>query len=564
MEGVKSDIHEVFSSFFRDNEMVRKIAHELSVQLEKGKTCIDRSNLPLDSSNLIGSSAEDNTPFIATAKHFYLQKYYRYEHYICQRLHQMAKQGDLQIEDGIEKIKNLGDNWESLVKNAQEKGASEQLLAGLNCFLEQFSLVSGGPGTGKTTGIKLFLYLLWGCEPNSSVLLMAPTGKAAARMADSLSSPFFLDAQNSNEFSEYIENIKISTIHRALPSHGKNEVLPYDVVVVDEASMVDISLMAKLLNNIKETARFVLMGDPNQLSSIEAGSVFADILNIYSSANPIFQEKKSELYSGLQSEHIAYSTSDSFIGKAVHLTKSHRFNDSSGIGKISEDVLNGALRELTCYAASNDLTFKDPWDSDQTPPFLDTFQQALGKEKPLEALIDLQQLRILCATRRGQSGVESINGSLLRELTATSTVQVANGIASNVPILIRQNNYDLELYNGDQGLIRRNAAGEMSAYFLTKDNELRTIPIALLPGYDIAFAITIHQSQGSEFERIAILLPQKGAQEILTKQLLYTALTRAKKEIQIYSTEDAINVAVGATAQKATGLAELIEDLYGS
>ena len=364
---------------------------------------------------------------------------------------------------------------------------------------EMLHIITGGPGTGKTTSLSDILKN----ETSKKILLAAPTGKAAFRMTESLASKGIY--------------LKAKTIHRLLGyipfsinfRHNKDKPLDADIIAIDECSMIDIPMMAKLLDATPENCHLYLLGDKNQLSPVAEGTVFADICKKYMN-----------------------------YGKNIYneLTKIYR-TDCKGIIELSSMILNGKVSNF----CNDNVTYSPQISFDD---LFAGYNALLSTNDVTEALKYLQEFQVLCAIKNGKNGTKNINKTLL-------TKAINNG-AMYVPIIITENNYTLNLFNGDVGV-----RTEKMAYLLV-ENEIKEYPLSSLPSYDDAFAITIHKSQGSEYKKIAVVYPKEESenneQTIFTRELLYTAITRAKNECLIYGGEEVLLKSCERQIHRASGI----------
>jgi exodeoxyribonuclease V alpha subunit len=426
-------------------------------------------------------------------------------------------------------------------------------------ILNSFCIISGGPGTGKTSIVIKIIVLLLEQDPTLRIVLAAPTGKAATRLQESIR-----ETRETLHCSPVVKTAiptETYTIHRLLGSlpyspyfrHHAQNLLRYDVVIVDEASMIDLALMAKLAQAIPLTARWILLGDKDQLVSVEAGTVLGDICAM---ATPL--------------DHTETVTSRSKLADSiVFLEKNYRFSEQSGIGQLAQWVKQGqgnlAIRLLKSgnysdiqFHTLTDLTL--PELSEQIKAGFADYLKQLKKSEPQEILAVFNQFRVLCALRQGQYGVVALNRMIENGLALKKNAHYRwyHGQA----IMITCNDYTLKLFNGDIGIILWNPPKyqELLAFFLSPDGQLRTFWPNRLPEHELAYAMTIHKSQGSEFKNVLILLPQQSS-PILTRELIYTAITRARQNASIWGQESVLKGAIQRKIQRTSGLQDILSGI---
>ena len=426
-------------------------------------------------------------------------------------------------------------------------GKDLQREAAQAALSHQFTVISGGPGTGKTTTVTRILALLIEQAGNETpaIFLAAPTGKAAMRLKQSLA--------HSSDLLPLSDSVRsalpreVATIHRLLgviPGRSefrfhRDNPLPCDVLVVDEASMIDLPLMARLLDALRPEARVILLGDRDQLASVEAGAVLSDIC--------------------------AGGCPDRSTGAGrpaiVHLTKSYRFPDESGIGRLSR-LINagngeGAL-ELLASGACPDVCWRPlPAAGSFAGALMESTIQGYAlyaqATNPVEALDALDRFRVLAPHREGRHGVGSLNRLIESVLARAMPAGLKD--CHRKPVMITSNNYDLGLYNGDTGVMT-GAQGEESpsVYFPGPETgEVRRVSALRLPQHEPAFALTVHKTQGSEFDHVLLILPDQVS-EVLSRELLYTAVTRARKRVEIWGDEEVFCQAVARRVERSSGL----------
>jgi exodeoxyribonuclease V alpha subunit len=376
------------------------------------------------------------------------------------------------------------------------------------------------------------------------ILLAAPTGKAAMRLRQSLCKSVELMPLSGSVRS--VMPLEVSTIHRMLGvilgksafRHNRNNPLPCDVLVVDEASMIDLPLMARLLEALHADTRLILLGDRDQLASVEAGAVLSDICAGSSH--------------GSQQEGSRPSI--------ISLTKSYRFTDQSGIGRLSR-LINAGDGEGALALLKSGTHTDVCWRS--LPPegaFAETFKAAAAEgfaafvraDSPAAALDALERFRILAPHREGRQGIVALNRQV--ESALLPFRHGGSGGFSLLPVMVTGNNYDLGLYNGDTGVVTAAKADEgQTVFFPAQDSELRRFSALRLPPHETAFAQTVHKTQGSEFDRVLLILPDQLS-DILSRELLYTAVTRARKGVEIWGDEDVFCRAVERCIERRSGL----------
>jgi len=437
------------------------------------------------------------------------------------------------------------------------EGADLQRIACERAARRSFFVISGGPGTGKTSTVVKLLALLVeqaqaGGRPPPRMHLMAPTGKAAARLSSSIQ----LARDGLDVAAAVREAIPESatTIHRALGvlggqrvgfRHDRRTPLVTDLVLVDEASMVDLALMRRLLDAVPEGARVILLGDRNQLSSVEAGAVLGDLCG-----------------AGLSAAERAGCAIDDAV---VHLTRSYRYSARSGIGRLA-DAINRAHATEVLELLRSDRHGDVVLCEEQTPrgmgPQLAAdvvrgYRAYLEASGPRHRLSAFDRFRVLCAHRRGPHGVEDLNERIAELLHAEGLIAPPVAHYDGRPVLVTHNDYQAGLFNGDVGTVAIDPKGGSRVHFIGVDGEPRSLSTARLPPHESVYAMSIHKSQGSEFDEIAVVLPDASS-ALLSRELLYTAVTRARKRVVIHATADVIKRAVETDVQRASGLRDAL------
>ncbi|MGR6981059.1 exodeoxyribonuclease V subunit alpha [Testudinibacter sp. P27/CKL/0425] len=476
-----------------------------------------------------------------------------------------------------------------------------QKVAVATSVRHSFSLISGRPGTGKTRTVSnLLLTLQWQQQqmqqPPLKIALAAPTGKAAARLSESINQALQqLPSAVSAELRAQIPQ-QAQTLHRLLGSNPKSQrlryhqgnPLPFDLLVVDEASMVDLNLFAQLLNALSPQTRLVLLGDKDQLTSVEAGAVMAELCRF--------------LAEGYSLEHCAYlqqTTAQSLAenwGKAQgnpirdclsFLQKSYRFRADSGIKALSQAVNQGKAESWHDFERFADLNlYPYPQLSQPNAELLDSetlarnrtlasvnliLQHAVawyGEYLQLMAQLDefelpkiaaifraFNQVRLLTGLRKGEFGVEQLNLAVSERLRQTGQLSfhLAHEWYHGKPIMVLQNDNAAELYNGDIGLFLTDKHGNSKVWFENGEGQYRAVSPHRVPSHEAAFVMTVHKSQGSEFAHTALILPLT-MNPILSSELIYTAITRAKVRFSLFGNARIWQSAVQQPIRRRSGL----------
>jgi exodeoxyribonuclease V alpha subunit len=590
------DVHQLFANFFK-NETLAPFAYLLSKKLQEGHICIHKNDPALNSNEipyeppfnaanlnaihpLVGSS-KDIRPFILHKDQLYLHRYFNYESRILHKIGALLKSEIAQqVERENELIKIVG-----LIKSLQANypinafldgdSIDWQLSAAILGVLHNFTIITGGPGTGKTTTVAKILSLLLTINPLCKIALAAPTGKAAMRLAETLKQT---SLPVSQQIKDRFSQLKPNTIHRLLNpiadsiyfKHNQSNPLVYDVVIVDEASMIDVALFAKLIDAIGPDTRLILLGDKNQLASVEAGSMFGDLCKTQESPNRLNQESADFINQFITDPK--RKISNTFINTRKHplsehiieLQKSHRFSSTGGIGKFSNAIITNNEAVLKEFILSN----KEPAviidtnrDHILFESFVDGYREYLLEPDISLALQKLNHIRVLCAVREGPQGIYATNRLIESFLNKQNLIDTKDEFYENRPIIVTRNYTDLALYNGDIGIIRKDSNGNMRAWFEDSDKNLRSVMPGYITGAETVFAMTIHKSQGSEYNQVLVILPSNSGSQLLTRELLYTAVTRAKEKVIVQSTENILLETAKGSVTRASGIIHRFEEI---
>ncbi len=511
----------------------------------------------LFSSNCV-TSPDQLAPMILEDGRLYLYRYWHYENELAAFIQTRLKN-------------EIGPNQTSLMnalKSLYPKQVfSQQQRAIALAVRHRFAVISGGPGTGKTTTVINILAVLLSQQADIRIKLAAPTGKAAARMMESIRQG--IDNCMLDDHLRKRIPVQAETIHRMLGyrrdgfRYSHEHRLPVDCVVADEASMVDLKLMYHLLDALPQDARVILLGDRDQLASVSAGNVFGDITGRGLTVN--YSPGQIEWLKTLFDSSTDYNLRPASRGVAIAdsialLTHSYRFETLGSIGKLAQLINSGNSSAVInlLQQADNSLHWYLPQtnvlDSSNLEVMLKHYQAVVCAGNLTEAFSAFESCRILCAVHNGPFGVDDINRLISESMLARGWVESLADYHGK-PLLIHNNDYDLGLYNGDIGLLWRDRDNNLHAYFRDIHQELVRFPVTSLPAHGPAWAMTVHKSQGSEFDSVLLVLPEGNQTRALSRELLYTGVTRARRHLSICATRAAIETACHNRIRRHSGLA---------
>jgi exodeoxyribonuclease V alpha subunit len=516
-----------------------------------------------------GTTGGYDRPLRLVGSALYLDRYWRDERAVARDLYGRGRAELLAVDKTA-----LASGLARLFPDA---GAGAQRQAVANALTRRFSVIAGGPGTGKTTTVARLLALIEeraasAGGPPPLVALAAPTGKAAARMAEAVH-----DVAAQLVVGEVVRHrlgaLEASTVHRLLGRHpassnrfrhdGANQ-LPHDVVVIDEASMMSLSLMARLLEAVRADAHLVLVGDHEQLASVEAGAVFGDIVGPAAARSPTCGPRPA-----IASSITVLEANYRFAGSLADLAAAIHAGDGDGVmavlaprqgtpdtgGDVQWLPVDAATAGAESLAAVRSaLVFAGR-----------ALAEAAGRGDGSAALDALGHVRLLCAHRAGPVGVSTWNHRAEQWLVAAPSGPPGPTPSAGVddwpgdggwylgrPVVVTENDYSLELFNGDTGVAIARPGGGLVVAF-RRAGATVTVSPARLAAVQTAFAMTAHRAQGSEFDQVVVLLPSPTSR-VLTRELLFTAVTRARRHLVLVGTEESVRAAVGRPVARASGL----------
>lgn len=498
------------------------------------------------------------------------------------------------IKNTLKKYRTLAFSYDEIHQKLEkyfpekQEKTDWQKVAVATAIKSPFSIITGGPGTGKTTTVtRLLLVLqeLFDCKLH--IKLVAPTGKAASRLEESIKNALGFMQEKMNLSNSLFNAIpqKASTLHSLLGVNAFNDYTRYnshnplqlDVLVVDETSMIDLPMMVKLINALKPETRLILLGDQAQLASVEAGAVLGELAQFVT--QPYSHEQAAYLLATTGYKVEGSDCSNPIRDCLCHLTESRRFDKDSGIGKLSEFIQKGkaddslelfdhypqelhfnalndesdAVNQVVKSAVENYRTFLKMLD-DLRKQKIDPNaknEQGISYAEAIQA--QFNSVRFLTALRNSDLGVENLNKEIALALRAEKLLWFRNEQDWYIgkPIMITENDHNVRLYNGDIGLCLANG----KVWFGNRE-----VLTSRIPAHEPAFMMTIHKSQGSEFKHTVMVLPTE-VNPVLSRELVFTGVTRAKKQLTVFADEKIWKTAIRQTVKRQSGLGKLLEDL---
>jgi exodeoxyribonuclease V alpha subunit len=526
--------------------------------------------LHIESNPVVGRPGEYK-PLILDGTRLYLYRYWDYEKKLADFIRSRAIGHEGHID-----VKCLKDGLDRLFPPEKSGETDWQRVAAVLSVAGKFCVISGGPGTGKTFTVAKILALLLE-QPgarNLRIALTAPTGKAAQRLKEAIRG--VRDQIDCKDHVKASIPDDASTIHRLLGAvpgspyfrYNAENPLPVDVVVVDEASMVDLALLSKLTQAIPGDACLILLGDRNQLASVEAGAILGDICDSgkIPAYSPSFKKLLKET-AGIELNGPEGRREGGLIDSIVELKKSYRFGAGSGIGPLSRAVNEGNGEKALTFLRSEqytDIRWKEIPPPDILPRamkdlILSAFAGGLKTTDPNTAFDLFSRFRILSALREGPYGVHALNLIVEKVLRGEKLVRRDGVWYAGRPVMITENDYNLGLFNGDVGIVLPDPdnRNELRVFFLLAEGTLRKFEPLRLPSHETVYAMTVHKSQGSEFVRVLLMLSDRPS-PVLTRELIYTAITRAKEHVEIWGSETVFAAAVSRRIERASGLRDIL------
>ena len=602
------------------DEQVLLLAALTSQQLGHGHICIDIGHLLDNASSLLANDDNDsdlptpadwlgklsreaaikvlqgsavigdgpgNEPLVLSDGRLYLRRYWQYEQSVAGRVRQLLEQQQQPPADLAEQLAQLFPALDDKGTPNKHDQADWQKIACALAARGKLTLITGGPGTGKTTTVVRLLGLLQedACSHDQPlrIRLAAPTGKAAARLTESIGNsiaalPF------SDEVKKRIP-AEVVTLHRLLGRrpgsrhfrHNRDNPLHADLVVIDEASMIDLEMMASLLDALGPDTALVLIGDKDQLASVEAGAVMGDLCRDADTGN--YNQDTLAWVKETCGEDISHFKGDgnALAQQTAMLRRNHRFGADSGIGTLARAVNAGDADKVEAlwqgsFADISRISLKrvedkqlDEFCINGYRKFLAVAQQAAAtdiEQHAAEVLTTFSGFQLLCALRNGPAGVTGLNRRIATSLHRAELIDRADGWYPGRPVIVTRNDYALGLMNGDVG-VTLNVPDEHNSQrlrvaFQLPDGRIKLVLPSRLDAVETVYAMTVHKSQGSEFAHTALVLPDSD-NPVLTRELLYTAVTRASARFTLLTGNDSVvTESVKRRTWRASGLSGLL------
>ena len=504
---------------------------------------------------LIGGP-EANTPLVLQDNRLYLRRLFNLEKRVAQ---QLFSRNRLITND-------LGSPYESSPSSSDLTAAlsESQQQAVKTALRQQLTIISGGPGTGKTTVIRSIVSALNTLDSSLRIAITAPTGKATARLEESF----------RQDLGGRVDP-EIKTIHRLLgygtgnvPRFNQARRLLVDVLIADEASMIDLSLADALFSALPDTARVILVGDPDQLPSVNLGRLLTDITA--PGADPPSTDHPGDA-SNLSSKPVLALAQ-------CRLTENFRFTDGARIDQLAQAILSGEVALPDAGAGIETIAPEALSDDLLTAAFKGYFRALATPSPPRELLTAFESVRMLAPQYNGMLGVHDLNSQLECLMQKMGFLRRSRSPHYHgQPVLILKNDYQLGLYNGDVGIcintdqldpsdpdFPENARGLVAFFNPSSDQQRRSFPMTVLPEHETCFAMTVHKAQGSEFDHVLFILPKAlddATRRTWSRELIYTGITRAKRRLTLVATPETWNLASNNVFARRSGLTHQLQSL---
>ncbi|NIG18635.1 exodeoxyribonuclease V subunit alpha [Pantoea sp. Al-1710] len=514
-------------------------------------------------SNSNSNSSEQAAPIVLSDGRLYLHRLWHNEGQVAHFFQAQSATQQFASETVRDVLDNLfgtePDDW--------------QKIAAAVALTQKTAVISGGPGTGKTTTVaKLLAALIRLSQGALRIQLAAPTGKAAARLTESLGKALQKLPVSDTERQRF--PAEATTLHRLLGAQPETQRLRYhagnllhlDVLVVDEASMVDLGMMANLIAALPPQARVIFLGDRDQLASVEAGAVLGDICRCAEAGYSVARAAQLSALTGCQVEGHDDDSAPAVRDAICLLRKSYRFDANSGIGKLAAAVNAGEPKavEAAFNAGFSDISRQPLNDGEAYQAMLNDIAEGYRpflrlvsqRAQPAEILHAFGRYQLLCALREGPFGVQGLNQRIEQKLMQMQLIRRPLGGSrwyQGRPVMVTRNDSALGLFNGDIGITLFDDEGLLKVFFPLPDGSIKAVQPSRLPAHDTAWSMTVHKSQGSEFDHTALVMPAQFL-PVLTRELIYTAITRARKQLTLYSDEGVFRRAVQLRTQRRSGL----------
>ena len=563
------------SDIFFDEHFLRFLAQHCGEELPPAQAaiirelcraaCLHHTCLPLDEHPkevtdallalpVCGAPGTDK-PLVLSGDRLFLHRHYQMEKEVAELV---TRRNEAREYDAAALHKRLN----SLFGGQPSEPVDLQRLAVFQAASRRLAIITGGPGTGKTYVVMKIMQLLRQENPETKIRLAAPTGKAAMRLMETL---------GYGTGTGKAEELEALTLHRLLGvtrdgrnfRHDRDNPIPVDVLIIDEASMVDLVMMHRVLTALPEQARLILLGDPYQLPSVETGNVLGDLCLDGPSFSADFCKAAAASVGPLQPGGRSSLLTDAL----TYLEVSRRFADDSAIGRLAAATKSGTAR-LSELPKDETIEVQDaaaltPYNcAERLLPYWADYLKLVGKPgASAKALLEaFEQCRILCSQRQGFPGVLAINKAIEAWLERRRLKAPGSRYFHGQPILVTQNDYNLRLFNGDLGICVKED-GRWQVAFPAAGGGLRQFLASRLPAHETCYAMTVHKSQGSEFNRVILVLnaePSPQGQELLTRELVYTGITRSRQFVTIYSDVDDWQKIMEKTAKRVSGMADFL------